>query len=348
MMPHITGFDIMEQLRQVQPNNHYQPILVLTADITEATRRRALAAGATDFLTKPLDLVEVGLRIKNLLYTKKLFNLLQSQNNDLEEMVKIRKQRLVKTNAELQVAKDKAEAGDQLKTAFIQNISHEVRTPLNGILGFTDILLDDEITGEEKKMCQTLLHSASNRLVNTITDYMDISLLASGNMQSMIMEINVNEIFKTLDEQFREICESRKISLLYLPDENFPNVLLDIDPDFFTKSMKHLLDNAVKFTSKGEISYGYVVNTNSVEFFVKDTGIGIGEDMKELVFNAFTQENVSNTREFEGSGLGLAIIKGLVGIMGGDIRFESQKGFGTIFYLTIPQKARKPMFSLGF
>ena len=179
MMPFLTGYEIMEQLNERISRDDFLPVLVLTADITPEAKKKALALGASDFLTKPFDLTEVGLRVNNLLLARSLMNQLKDQNLILDEKVKQRTAQLEQSNMDLTMARDKAQASDRLKTAFMQNISHEVRTPLNGILGFSKLLVEPDINSAEKQNFLIFLELSTNRLINTITDYMDISLYGS-------------------------------------------------------------------------------------------------------------------------------------------------------------------------
>jgi two-component system, sensor histidine kinase and response regulator len=336
MMPELSGFELMEQLKGILPDNYFQPILVLTADASSETRKNALAAGASDFLTKPFDLTEVGLRIKNLLFTKFLFQQITDQNLFLEEKVKERTHRLEKINKELIEAKEKAEAGDRLKTSFIQNISHEVRTPLNGVLGFSDIMMDPDIDNEDKEMYKPLLQSSCDRLINTITDYMDISLIASGNMELRKKATDIAEIALDCSLKFGELCNTKNITFEHIPPTDEQNTTIETDPEFLRKIINHLLDNAVKFTSSGFVTFAWEIKGNQFIITVKDSGRGIDESAKSKIFNAFEQEETSLTRSHEGSGLGLAIIKGLVELLDGEISFESEQGQGTIFTVTMP------------
>ena len=150
MMPFFNGYDIMKMIRAMLRSNEFLPILVLTADISEDTKRKALSEGATDFLSKPFELVEVTLRIRNLLHTRYLFSQLQNQNQVLDQKVQERTEQLALINKELNEAYERIQASDRFKTIFINNISHEIRTPLNGILGFSQIIAENEIPQEEK------------------------------------------------------------------------------------------------------------------------------------------------------------------------------------------------------
>lgn len=334
MMPHLTGFQVMEQLKPLVPDNTYLPVLVLTADVSPESKLRALANGAKDFLTKPFDLTEVDLRIKNLLETRFLHQQLANQNQILEEKVMQRTSELRRINIDLTIAKEKAEASDQLKTAFINNISHEIRTPLNGILGFGQIIMDPSLNDEEKNQYLEILQASSDRLMNTVTDFMDISLIVSGNITVNKKNVNIDKLMNEKHSKFLPLCEAKNLELvLRRADHNIENIV-NTDIYLFEKIIYHLLDNALKFTKKGQISFGYTVKDSYLEFFVSDTGIGIAKEAQQQMFKCFTQENPLNTRDHEGSGLGLSIAKSLIELLGGKIWIESEKEKGTTIYFT--------------
>lgn len=244
----------------------------------------------------------------------------------------------------------KAESGNRLKTAFMNNISHEIRTPLNGILGFSNLIAQPDATNDEKMQFFLHLEKSSNRLLNTINDYMDISLIASGNMEVSLKPINLQSIFHNLFNKYQPLCAYKNLRLkLDIPNET-EGVLPFSDQALFLKIMSHLLDNAVKFTVKGEITFGYIlkpalsaVSTTKpasefveVEFFVNDTGEGIKPEALSLIFESFKQEKLSRKKGYEGSGLGLSIAKGLVQLLGGQIYVTSIKGTGSRFFFTMP------------
>lgn len=336
MMPHLTGFQILEQIMPLIPESDYLPILVLTADITTNSKLRALAGGAKDFLTKPFDLMEVDLRIKNLLQTRYLHTQLQNQNLILEQKVQERTIELQNTIVELEVSKTKAEASDRLKTAFMNNISHEVRTPLNGILGFSQIIADPDLPWEDKTDYIEMLNESSDRLVNTITSYMDISLIVSGNQKVNRSNLDIRNLMHKQYDYFQNICSAKNLELILRIPDNHSDFIIKTDQELLRKILSHLTDNAIKFTSSGHIIIGYNYKDAELELFVKDTGKGIDEEAKERIFDRFMQENISNTRSYEGSGLGLSIAKGFVDLLGGRIHLESEKGLGTAFFITLP------------
>lgn len=230
----------------------------------------------------------------------------------------------------------KAEAGNRLKSAFIYNISHEVRTPLNGILGFSQLITQPDISDQEKEQFYLLIKASSNRLINTITNYMDISLIGSENIEVNRKPFDLHDMLHKLFEQFQPVCAAKHLNLHLKISEKINRITLHSDAELLQKSISHLLDNAVKFTLQGEITFGYEIKPGLLEFFVKDTGIGISQESQTRVFDNFVQEELSITRRHEGSGLGLSIVQGLARLLGGEIRVESEKGKGSTFFLQMP------------
>jgi len=339
LMPHLTGFEVMDDIKKIVPEREYFPILVLTADMTMQTKQRALANGAKDFLVKPFDLIEASLRINILLEARYLHQQLENQNKVLEEKVWERTMEVVRKNVELEAARDKAQASDRLKTAFMQNISHEVRTPLNGIVGFGNLLAESNLSSEDRKQYVSLLKVSSNRLVNTMTDYMDIALIASNSMEVHLKAVNIVNVLKELESKFQNLTGTKKLTFDLIIPLNAEEFFIETDPELFRKIISHLLDNAVKFTQQGSITLGYSVGSDKLEFFITDTGVGISDEKKDLIFECFIQENTDMTRGYEGSGLGLSITTGILKLLGGEISVESVKGTGTSFFFTLPFKS---------
>jgi PAS domain S-box-containing protein len=237
---------------------------------------------------------------------------------------------------ELVAAKEKAEESDKLKTAFLNNISHEIRTPLNSIMGFGQFLAESELTLDERIGYFNILQKSSNRLLNTVTDYMDMAMIVSGTMEVHKNEFHLQSYFKEIIEGTKQLCADKNIDFeLHIPSEPI-GLILNSDKEFIRKILIVFLDNALKFTKQGSISCGYRVTSDFLEFFVQDTGRGIDVDKIEIIFDMFTQEDISNTRGYEGSGLGLAIAKGLVKLLGGSISAISEKGKGSTFTFTVP------------
>ena len=335
-MPYFSGFDIMNQLKPLFDPNTFLPILVLSANISTEAKQKALAEGASDFLSKPFDLIEVGLRIKNLLYARSLQLQLQNQNQYLEVKVKERTLELENIAIDLLAAKNKEEASNLLKTSFLQTISHEIRTPINGILGFASLLTAPNLNEEEKNEYVKLMDASANRLINTITDYVDISLINSGNLEVNLKKVNLFQLLLELETKFKPICLDKGLEFNLLIPEATSEMVLETDPELLRTVLSHTLDNAIKFTSQGNIVLGIEIDQSEIKCFVSDSGIGINEDVQKHIFDSFVQLDGSNTRSFEGSGLGLAIIQGILTILGSKIHLNSESGKGSTFYFTLP------------
>lgn len=241
-----------------------------------------------------------------------------------------------KSIIDLEEALSKAEAGDKLKTAFINNISHEIRTPLNGILGFSEMILSPDSSQEDNELCYNVIKKSSKRLLNTVNSYMDISMIVSGTMEISKRPSNMDKLFDELYRDFKENCTQKGLQLILSKPKSEEVLVLKTDNEKLRKIVGHLLDNAVKFTQKGEIVFGYQLKNDSTEFFISDTGAGIRPEAINIIFNAFMSADVSTTRGYEGSGLGLTIANGMVKLLGGKIWVESDSGKGSTFYFALP------------
>jgi len=241
---------------------------------------------------------------------------------------------------DLKKALEKAESSDRLKTAFMNNISHEIRTPLNGILGFAPFIIQPDISQEEKEMFLDTLNSCGERLINTVTDYMNISLIVSGNMEINPTLIDLSLLLKEVYNHFLLPCQKKNLDFKMKIPENWDHFMLKTDRELLLRCLNHLVDNAIKFTEKGFVELGFNLKTNGtqneVEFYVKDSGKGISQDSQMLIFDVFKQEDTANTRAYEGSGLGLSIAKGVSQLLNGEIRLDSEKEKGTTVVLTLP------------
>jgi len=237
---------------------------------------------------------------------------------------------------ELLAAKEKAEESDKLKTAFINNISHEIRTPLNGILGFGQILAGSDAPAEQRMEMFKRVEQSSYRLMNTISDYMDVAMMVSGTLVVNKKSFLLFPFYEAISERTNQLCIEKNIHFnAEIPPGN-EGLSVYSDPELLMKILDKLIDNALKFTHEGSIGCGYRIGKETIEFFVSDTGCGINNEKLELVFNMFAQEDTSMIRGHEGSGLGLTIAKGLVKLLGGNIHATSEKGKGSEFTFTIP------------
>ena len=237
---------------------------------------------------------------------------------------------------ELIKAKEQAEASDRLKTAFMNNISHEIRTPLNAIQGFAPLIIDPNVDLEEKQEMVELLNFSVHRLIQTITDYMDISLITSGNIELSRKEFSLEQVVQELLHHFQERCNEKSLLLNLEVQDSVYTHRITTDKGILMKILSHLLYNAIKFTLSGEITIGISRKELTYEFFVRDTGKGISPENMTSIFKHFVQEDESSSRPFEGSGLGLYIVKNLVSLLGGNILVESVRGKGSTFSFALP------------
>lgn len=237
---------------------------------------------------------------------------------------------------ELQKAKEKAEASDKLKSAFLRNISHELRTPLNGIIGFSEMITHSDSSEDDRIEFNRLIKKSSNRLINTITGYMDISMIVSGLTEINKRPFSVRKFLDKMTSQTMELCYSRNINLDVVC--NAPDIDVEIMTDEFLliKIFRHFIDNAVKFTKKGTITIAYELIPGYHNFSVSDTGEGISSESLSVIFDIFRQADLSASRGYEGSGLGLSIAKGFVKLLGGEVHVESEINNGSTFSFTIP------------
>jgi PAS domain S-box-containing protein len=233
-----------------------------------------------------------------------------------------------------------AEESDNLKTAFLQNISHEIRTPLNGIIGFSNLLQDEEITKEEIAEYTDVIKKSGNRLIEIVNNVLDISKIETGQLDVQLSKFSINKLVTDLYNFFVESVNRKGIEFDY--NNEFEDVYAQIETDksIINQVLTNLINNSIKFTNNGKISFGYEIQDEYLKFYVKDTGIGIPENMKYRIFMRFAQVNLDITRGYEGAGIGLSICKGLVELIGGKIWFESKENEGTEFYFTIPLKSR--------
>ncbi len=236
----------------------------------------------------------------------------------------------------LSEARIKAEASHRLKTAFMNNISHEIRTPLNGIIGFGEIIANEQLSLDEKNKFLSVVQESSERLMQTIDDYLDISMLVTGNQEISMNTFNIADLIEKVVKEFSELGQSKKISVVSDIPKEFIQSTINSDYELISKIFNHLIGNSIKFTEEGSICIGLNIENNNMIFYVKDTGIGIAEDAQDFVFDSFMQEDLSSTRTYQGSGLGLAIVKGIVTLLGGEITMSSAKGKGTVFYIKLP------------
>jgi PAS domain S-box-containing protein len=233
-------------------------------------------------------------------------------------------------------AKEQAEESDRLKSAFLANMSHEIRTPMNGILGFADLLKEPDLTGEQQQEYIRIIEKSGNRMLNIINEIIDISKIEAGLMKLNIKESYVNRQIEDLYSFFKPEAEAKGIKLSFRNNLPTNKAILKTDYEKVNAIFTNLVKNAIKYTNEGSIEIGYDKTDNYLEFYVKDTGIGIPKDRQEAIFERFIQADVSDKLAQQGAGLGLSITKAYVEMLGGKIWVISDEELGSKFYFTLP------------
>lgn len=300
---------------------------------------------------------DISYRVKNERDLQKAYEELYEQKEKLEELNdKLKKsiEHTNKINKELEIAKKRAEESDRLKSAFLANMSHEIRTPMNGILGFTTLLKNLNISPQERLTYLDIIEKSGSRLVNIINNLIDISKIESGQMTVSKADCNITKELKELYAFFKLECRQKRLELIYSNISDEP-LIVNTDQDKFTAIVTNLIKNAIKYTKRGSIKFGYNVKNDNIEFFVKDTGIGIPKERQKAIFERFIQADIEDRQAYEGAGLGLAISMAYVKMLGGKIGVESIEGEGSTFYFTLPytppakkeplEKSKKPVAS---
>jgi PAS domain S-box-containing protein len=244
------------------------------------------------------------------------------------------------TERKILEAKYKAEESDKLKTAFLSNMSHEIRTPMNAIVGFSDLLSDEQLSPEERRDFISQINQGADDLMRLIDDIIDIAKIEAGQVNVHIAECFIRELFKELHLMFiQNIRRSGKedVALTMKWDWPLNELAIYTDPFRLKQILINLLSNAVKFTEEGEIVLGLEEHPEGIYFYVKDSGIGIREEKQKVIFDRFMQGHETKTKLYGGTGLGLAISKNLTEILGGMIGVESKSGEGSTFWFILPR-----------
>jgi signal transduction histidine kinase/ligand-binding sensor domain-containing protein/CheY-like chemotaxis protein len=252
-----------------------------------------------------------------------------------EEIIKERK----KAEKELIAARDRAELSDKLKSSFLTNMSHEIRTPMNAIVGLSELLRDKNYSEKEKAEFVDLIVSNSNSLLGLIDDILDISKIESNQLNIHFKACKVYPLLNELYQRYAAELKSKDKSHL---DFRLSVETMDCDLTFeadgsrLKQVLSKLLDNAVKFTDSGYIVLGCYPEQDRIFFYVEDTGIGLSEDKKEVIFKVFRKVEDNKLRLYRGTGLGLSLSQNLVKLMGGEIKVESEVNKGSRFYFSLP------------
>ncbi len=266
----------------------------------------------------------------------------------IAENIEYVKESVIEREKQLKESKIMAEVADKLKSAFLANMSHEIRTPLNAVVGFSQLLRDANPSPSDVEKYVDLINSNSNKLLQIISDIIDLSQIESGQLKIIARPVCLNELFNELyafaqTKLYNEnlAYNTKSINILVEHGEISKGDCMTTDPFRIKQIMEQLIDNAIKFTCQGEIRIGFKITDDIIELFVRDTGIGIAEDDNLKIFGRFVQAADYMTREYGGTGLGLAICSELVRMLGGTIGVDSTINQGSIFSVKLPYNKSK-------
>ena len=326
-MPGLDGLTVMRQIRESRVEDGYLPILLLTGDGSLEARQRALAAGATDFIMKPFDGMEVTLRIRNFLETRRLHAAVQAHNAQLEALVHER-------TRELEIALARAEAATVAKSRFLANMSHELRTPLNPIRGALELLADE--AGEKAARLLEMANRNVDRMATLIDDILYLQAIEQGSVKPERYPVHLSALVHESAEAVEGRASRAELELrVELPES--PS-RIDTDPMLLSEVLRRLLDNAVRFTASGGITIrveAHPLTGATTRLVIRDTGIGIEAGRLADIFHPFEQADNSSTRGYEGAGLGLAICRALCELLGYRLEASSEPGRGSDFSILL-------------
>jgi signal transduction histidine kinase/HPt (histidine-containing phosphotransfer) domain-containing protein len=318
MMPDMNGIEVCKIVK-ASPQWQSIPIIMVTSLTEKKDLARCLAAGADDFISKPVERIELIARLTSMLRIKRQYD-------------------------NLQLAKEDAELATKAKADFLAVMSHEIRTPINGILGATQLLTTTSLTPEQQKYLRTV-EVGSEILLTVVNDILDFSKIDAGKLTLEQNSIDLHTVIQDICESIAIKAQAKNIQIDRNIATDLPTYILG-DITRLRQILLNLVNNAIKFTEKGAVTISVAlapqqsIESGEVEilFTIRDTGIGIGIDEIGSLFQAFTQANTSTTRKYGGTGLGLAICSRLIELMKGKIWVESQVGIGTEVYFTISAK----------
>ena len=352
LMPGIDGFETCRELKSL-PETKDIPIIFMTALNDTENKVKGFSSGGVDYITKPFQWEEVLARIDLHCQLHFLNQQREQQNQLLEEKVKERtaelieslvylqesQEQLQRSFEEVQKAKELAESADRAKSDFLRNMSHEFCTPLNSILGYTYLVLQEEALSPQSLDGLQKIQKSGWKLLKMVRNILTLSKAKKDELKLNFELFDVKKILQNIERDFQPIAEKNN-NQLEIESEAVGTIYSDFEK--VQKTLELILDNACKFTQEGRISVTLSQpDRNSLSIAIEDTGIGISPDEIPRIFLPFTQIDSSIRRKYEGTGLGLAVAQRLVRLIGGKIVVKSQMGLGSIFTVILPLDCRE-------
>ena len=334
------GWDGVETIRRIWQEYPELQVVICTAYSDYDWSDLIAKLGQTEqllILKKPFDNVEVYQLASALTEKWYLAKQARLKHKDLERIVEQRTHQVEEANKELTIAVEKAERAEKIKGEFLANMSHEIRTPMNAIIGFGDILSDEELTDEQRR-CVNAICDGGKHLLEIINDILDFSKIEAGKLDVQTRECSLKHLFAGIESMMQPAALEKGLKFEIRKDEGLPANICT-DPTRLEQCLVNLVSNAIKFTKEGHVCVKASLEDKDdqpyIRFDVSDTGIGISPEKQDTVFESFTQADGSTSRKYGGTGLGLTITRQLAGLLGGELTLTSEQGKGSVFSLTI-------------
>jgi len=330
MMPGMDGYQVASVLKSAAATANI-PIIMVTALIDKGARLAGLNSGVEEFLTKPVDHVELSIRVRNLLRVKLMADLLRRHNSILEQQVQTR-------TADLREALHRAEQASRAKTEFLANMSHEIRTPMNAVVGLADLLGQTPLNEQQTDTLEKV-RLAGKALLVLLNNVLDTSKIEAGELIVESAPFDLGDLLREQSTVFAAQAGAKGIAFEFHSPDDLPKRLHG-DAHHLGRILANLLSNALKFTERGTVKlsvrqFAATSKRATLCFVVEDTGIGIAPEVQARLFAPFMQGDGSTARRYGGTGLGLSIARGLAKLMGGDVALGSTPGVGSMFTLTL-------------